>query len=100
MDIDRFINYASEYDPSFRSRILGVTLEQLQKFESLVGKTLPRQYTTFLSRLGQKDGDLRIGDDSSTDIDDLIEYYQDIRNDGTIDAMLPSDCIVIAYIGV
>jgi len=98
--IDDLIAYISPRDSGFASRIAGAAPDRVSHFESLVGSPLPPPYRDFLLRLGKDDGGLRIGDASTTRLEALIEYYEDIARDGDADTMIPQDCIVVAYIGV
>ena len=94
------VSYITEFDPAFPSRIEGATREELDQLEGLARRNLPSDYREFANLLGHRDGGLRIGNDSSTDVRELIAYYSDVRADGNWDDMIPENAVVIAYSGV
>jgi hypothetical protein len=98
--IDDLLAFIAAKDATFASRIRGAAAERIARFEALAGRPLPYAYKQFLSRLGDHDGGLKIGDGATTRLDAIIEYYEDIERDGDRDQMIPDDCVVIAYVGV
>jgi hypothetical protein len=98
--IDDLIAFIAAKDATFVGRIRGAAADRIARLETLAGRPLPGTYKTFLGRLGDDDGGLRIGDDSTTNLEEIIEYYEDIERDGDRDQMIPDNCVVIAYIGV
>jgi hypothetical protein len=64
------ISNISSFDFSFPQLIEGATELEIRELESLVRLPLPKDYQEFLRHFGKKDGRLRIGSDSSTNIEE------------------------------
>jgi hypothetical protein len=100
--MQKLIDYISRLNPDFPTVIQGATPSEIAMLENqvkhLVGRPLPPSYKSFLSCLGRNDGGLAIGCDATTNIDEVIGYYQNYLAKGK--AKLPPNCILIAFGGV
>lgn len=100
--MDGFIDYISHLDPNFPNVIQGASSAEIQTLENLVknvvGRPLPPSYRSFLSRMGHDDGGLAIGCDGTTNIDEIINCYQNSIAKGN--GKVPPNCILIAVGGL
>jgi hypothetical protein len=95
--MEKFIEFASKFIPNYRQIIRGATLEDILRFEQLVGHPLPQIYKEYLIHMGQENGGVELICDGSTNIIDLIEFYEEEIVTG-YDAP-PSHCIIIGIGG-
>src|SRR5437016_2302712 len=91
--MEDFIQYVSQFDPDFASRIRGASAEEINTFERLVGLSLPPVYREFLSRMGHDSGGIDIAFEGTTRITEVMDYYQDLVLTGKVTA--PRNCIVM-----
>jgi hypothetical protein len=91
--IEAFIQFVSQYDPSFPARIEGASNEEIDLLTGLVGRSLPASYREYLAAMGHLDGNLDLAFDGSTKISDVIDYYQEAAQ-GQVHPP-PLGCIVV-----
>lgn len=91
--IESFVQFVSQYDPSFPARIQGASNEEIDALALLLGRSLPASYREFLTAMGHSDGDLDLAFDGSMKISDVIDYYREIARGQFPPA--PPNCIVI-----
>ena len=92
-DITALIQYTGRYDPDFPARIKGAGEGEIACLEQLAGRPLPDTYRQFLQRMGQDAGGLELLGDCSTNIGDVIDYYEGSRMNPRI--VIPEGCILI-----
>lgn len=92
-DIEALIEYVRQYDPGFIARIKGAGEGELAYLEQLAGRSLPDTYHQFLQRMGRDTGGLELLGDCSTNIGDVIDYYEGARLNPRI--VIPDGCILI-----
>ncbi|WP_394841800.1 SMI1/KNR4 family protein [Pendulispora brunnea] len=93
--IEKFIAYASSYNPTFEHSIRGASPAEIQHAETLVGRPLPEYYRRYLIRMGHDDAGLKPVDDGAIKIENLIRYYTDSASSSD-PLVVPPDCIIIA----
>ena len=98
MPINDLIDYICRSDLDFQARIEGATADEIGKLEHLIARPFPETYKRFLSFMGHNDGGLNIGIDSSTDIRDVIDQYENYILIG--EDTVPSNCISVGVVGV
>jgi hypothetical protein len=96
--MDAFLNYISQFEPTFANSIKGANPSEITSLEDLVGRPLPSFYRSFLSRMGYEIGGITIGYDTTTNILEVISYYKNYIITGL--EMLPPNCIVISVGGL
>jgi hypothetical protein len=89
---EEYLDYISKYKKDFRARIKGATEEEIEHLESVVGQPLPDFYKFFLRYMGHETGEVDLFHVASTDITDILEYYE---TEDLIE-LIPPDCILIA----
>ncbi|WP_437965127.1 SMI1/KNR4 family protein [Sorangium sp. So ce260] len=93
-----FIEYASRFDPAMSSRIRGATQDEIRKLELVSGHSLPSDYRDYLALMGHGDDRTISVDELSTDVSDVISFYEE--NVATGEDSVPDDCIIIGVDGV
>ncbi|TGO02265.1 hypothetical protein PN36_27820 [Candidatus Thiomargarita nelsonii] len=94
----RFIEFVSQYEPDFPSKIKGASDSEIMQFERLIGHPLPTFCRDYLSRMGHNHGGIDIGrNEAKTDIGTLIKYYEEYILPG--EEEIPPESIVIAAHG-
>lgn len=91
--VEALIQYAGRYEPDFIARIKGAGEAEIAHLEQLAGQPLPDAYRQFLQRMGQDTGGLELLGDCSTNIGDVIDYYEGSRMNPRI--VIPDGCILI-----
>lgn len=91
--MEHLIRYASQFEPTFASRIRGASGEEIDTLERLTGFPLPPIYRAFLSSMGHENGELEIAFEGTTRINDVIDYYQKLVRTGKV--TVPPNCLVI-----
>lgn len=74
--MENLVTYVSQFDPKFRERIRGASLEEINTLRQLSSGRLPKSYEHFLKYMGKDDGGLNIAFDGTTCINKIISYYQ------------------------
>jgi len=91
--MEHFIQYVSQFEPDFASRIRGASEEEIDTLERLAGLRLPPIYRTFLSRMGHASGGIDIAFEGTTRITEVIDYYQNSVRTGK--ARVPPNSLII-----
>jgi hypothetical protein len=97
-DIDSFLDYAAQLDPSWPGRIRGASEEKRALLREVAGVRLPELYEGFLARLGENPGGLGFCGDAGTRIDDVLDYYREAQAESP--SWIPSDAVVMGVQGV
>lgn len=97
MSVDAAIRYAEGLDSAYSSRLRGATTQEVGHLERLTGRTLPKSFKEFLSRMGQSDAGLRVHPDGSSAIGTIIGIYQ--RFSGRPNTVIPHGCILMGMGG-
>lgn len=87
------LEYIKQTNPNFECQIRGALPEEISKLENLVGTSLPDNYKEFLAIMGHGDGGLDLTFGGTTDITDIIDFYE--RFCIQLGFKLPSKCVLI-----
>ncbi len=91
--VDQFLSYVSRFDPTFLGRIRGAEPAQMAALGRLAGLPLPASYAHFLARMGRDNGGINPTVDGTTDVAELIAYYEtEVRGGATA---VPAGCVLI-----
>jgi hypothetical protein len=94
MNIDKLIDYISQFEPTFSSKIRGATETEIKTLEELTQRSLPKSYVNYLKRMGHDDGGLYLAQPGgSSDLATIIQNYQDMIAEDELS--LPDDCILL-----
>lgn len=91
--LQKVVEYATQFDPEFARHVKGASRADIDKFAAAVGRKLPPEYENFLEIFGEGDGGLKIAFDGTTDLRDLLDFYQDYVDSGEF--TLPAGCFAI-----
>jgi hypothetical protein len=95
--MEQFVEFASQLIPNYKQLIRGASSEEIMHFEQLVGFPLPQTYKEYLFQMGHNNGGVELICDGTTDLTDLIEFYEQEIVPGYDEA--PPDCIIIGIGG-
>lgn len=94
--MDNFFNYVKRFDNNFKTRIVGASFSEIAQLETLLGRPLPDYYKQFLLYMGHSDRELSLAYQGSTDIAEVIKYYEFLVKYGEEEEWPPpADCILI-----
>lgn len=77
----RFLEAMDQYDPSFRSRIRGVSEREIAALEELYQRPLPDAYRWFLRTMGADAGGFELIYKADTRYDKIFEFTEGQAND-------------------
>lgn len=73
--VTRFVDYISQYAPAFAQNIEGAPDPEITELENISAYKLPDAYREFLALMGHRDGGLDLGQGSTTDLREVLQYY-------------------------
>ena len=92
--IERLIEYAASFDPSFPGQIVGVSRAEMLQLERCAGISLPDAYYGYVSRMGRASGKVELVTDGSTAFSDVLRQYEQTIRSGA--ERLSDRCVVLA----
>jgi hypothetical protein len=91
------VDYLTEFDPGFPTKIKPATREEIVAFEEYTGYQLPPEYRSFLRLMGRSTGGIPLLNDGTSDIRKLLHFYNDVTAED--DQPAPMHYFVIAIAG-
>src|SRR5690349_4279997 len=92
-----FCALAESLNPGVTQQFRGCDPSDIAEYETLVGHTLPSDYSAFLLVMGASDGGLQLFEDGKSDVKSLIDFYR--RSVVTGECRFPSGTLPVAVNG-
>lgn len=93
IDIEALVDYAAEDKPDFRGRLKGASPGDVARLEAFAGIPLPGSYRSFLERMGEDAGGLKLQAGCRTEPAPVLAAYERVRENPTI--IIPNGTILI-----
>lgn len=99
-DIENLISYVEKYQPGFSTTLRGATEAEIARLAKFSPQPLPAFYQSYLRRMGQEYRDFNLSVDSTSKIEDLLEFYEVEYAADPEDDWFPANCFLIGLGGV
>ncbi len=97
LDIHAFLDSMESNSPTFRSRIEGAPPDDVLRYESLLGSSLPSSYREYVAWMGVNNGGLALFGDAWANLSSVVSYYAAELSFGRVPA--PKGYALVAYGG-
>ena len=89
-----FLNYIAQFDPTFRQRVKGVSVQDVHRLAELYGRPLPASYQEFLLTMGADPGGAHLTGFARTEFDTVYELTAELAQDDMYQDLFRS-CVII-----